>query len=225
MFNLFKAKKDEADAMQLTSLKEEIVYPLFGNGLKLLPKACDVVPNATGAFGKASSSPIPVNGVKGSRIYLNRLRTVSGKGIFYHRIESLQPKGSDFMVDKYHVVGSDGSGECFIYICPYYPKRSTLPPEGFSMIPWSHIKGDIGLRFIIFNVALGSTAGPIPDFPFGLIDYLRKSYGGGSPDFGDSVSRQMKTIFDEFWMEDVRVKNDSGDLIVIKQRKKILKLR
>lgn len=224
MFSLFKKAEDQSDSIQLDSFKKEMSYVLFSSGMNTLPKPCNSIEGASGEFGLCETNPVPVNGVGGSRIYLNRLQGLSGVGVFYHRIASIQVDGNPFMVDKYHIVTSNGDLERFIYLCPYYPRRSLISPSGFRMIPWGEIEKNSVLNLLVLHGAFGSTSGPVEDFPFGLEKYFREVISKGNPRLGDSMSRQISKILEKNWNEEIKVKNDSGEYILVKRRRKIIKL-
>jgi hypothetical protein len=224
MFSLFKKSEDQSDSEQIASFKKEMLFIQFSSGMSELPKPCDQIPEGQGEFGRSETNPVPVNGVEGARIYLNRLRSMSGSGIFYHRISSISPKGVPFMVDKYHVVTAAGDFETFLYICPYYPRRSLKAPAGFKLMPWSEVKENKVTEMIVMSGASGAPSERIEDFPFGLDLYFKKKFSKTDPQLGDALCRIMGKLLDKNWYEDAVRKNDSGDLISVRVRKKIIKL-
>lgn len=175
MFNLFKNKfKDESLEDQKKDLER---YPEFMVKESLEGLDCDVLPNATGDFGRTKTNPIPVNGPIGEIKYLNRLRTSDG-GLIFHRVGSV-----DGNLDKYEVVSLGGKIWDVLYFDMYHPRRSTIAPSEYSFSEFNE-------SFI--KLALGYyTNGYAENFPFGLEDLIEKHIGGT---LGVRIANQYKEI-------------------------------
>ena len=94
---------------------------------------CDELPRATGVFGWEPSNPIPSNGPLGEVLYLSRVRTPTGTPIMFHRIGTAQgPLGP---VDAYDTLSLDGKLAQRFYLSMYHPRKSKLPPVGYSLSP------------------------------------------------------------------------------------------
>lgn len=103
----------------------------------VLPVDADEVPQGSGEFGRSPSNPIPVNGVEGERVYLQRLTSSDGQRLLYHRLGSVKsPCAIEGVVDEYEVVTFDGMSRLCLYFDMYYPRRSRRAPSGFSLRPW-----------------------------------------------------------------------------------------
>jgi hypothetical protein len=85
----------------------------------------DIVPGATGEFGRAAGNPIPVNGPFGEAQYLSSLVTEAGQPIAFQRLRS-----SD-RVDLYETVTLDGETWDCLFLTRYFPRKSRLVPKGF----------------------------------------------------------------------------------------------
>lgn len=161
MFNFFKPKfKDESLEDQRKDLEK---YPdmLMEAALKGLD--CDVLPNATGEFGKTITNPIPVNGPTGEIKYLNRLGTSDG-GLIFHRL------GSYNEVDIYEVVSHGGKFWDILYLDMAHPRRSTKAPSGYAFKKFHEIysRWTVGYCTNSFD----------EDFPFGLSRFIERQLGG-----------------------------------------------
>jgi hypothetical protein len=107
--------------------------PFFGESLL---EECDRLPGADGAFGTSASNPIPVNGPRGERTYLNSLRSARGAVLIYHRIGSFESALTDRMVDVFEVLAEDLSYWAYLAFSPYHPRRSVEVPEGLNQVDW-----------------------------------------------------------------------------------------
>src|SRR4030042_2202380 len=108
-------------------------------------EGCDEIPGAHGPFGMVASNPIPVNGITGEMVYLNRLRSKNGLGFMFHRIGSLKSSVTASLVDRYELVAMDASEWHDLYFCPYFPRRSKKVPHGLSLSPWGSLDDSIRL--------------------------------------------------------------------------------
>lgn len=220
LFSFFDDGFDEPKSNQLASFKSELLFMIFQSG-KELPKECDEIVDGVGEFGFSATNPIPVNGIAGICIYLNRLKAASGVGIFYHRVGSKLVEKVGFYVDEFEIVGINGKQEARIHICPYFPRRSRKAPEGFTITPWREL--DNFQREILRVSAFGNRAGFIDDFPFGVVDWIRKNPEFiKTPEIGDAIARNVEKILAEHWYEEFRTKNDSGDVITERRPKLLL---
>lgn len=161
MLNFFKPKfKDESKKEQLEELKR------FPNNM--MQKAiegldCDILPGATGEFGRCLTNPIPVNGPYGEIKYLSRLTIGSGY-LLFHRLGAVES------IDVYEIVSADGKFWDILYLDMNHPRRSTLKPEGYEFRKFHELlsRHPIGMFTNSFD----------PDFPFGLSKYIIKTAGG-----------------------------------------------
>lgn len=160
------------------SSEEQIDQVKKFNNPEFVPKmlensATDMILGGEGEFGKSPNNPIPVNGTWGERIYLSFLRCeFCGKEVLFHRIGSLTKdiNNKSFIVDNYEVCCYDGCTREHIYLAPYFPKRSTYLPKGYSNF---NLNQNFATKlFIDFPTSLGSNWF-IKDFPFGLEDFIK----------------------------------------------------
>src|SRR3990170_2002656 len=89
--------------------KEMLSFPLVADGSWPTEPECDEIPGSYGQFGFDPPNPIPVNGPFGETCYLNRLRSKSGVGLFYHRLGSVWSSISKHPLDQYELVAMDAS--------------------------------------------------------------------------------------------------------------------
>ncbi len=151
----------------------------------------DKIPDAAGPFGSLQN-PIPVNGPKGEIIYLNRLRSGTGKPFFYHRLGSLESGATGHPVDVFELASMDGSRWAFIVLSPYHPRRSTLPPPDMQLRPWPKDQ---------FGQTMCRTPGfgmmqPVEDFPIRLPAALANSdyLNSISPGVGAALGRKVEEL-------------------------------
>lgn len=88
--------------------------------------AVDEIPGAEGAFGRCVSNPVPVNGVVGELVYLSKLVTSTGAGLFGHRLGHIDK------VDVYETVSTDGATWDIIFFSYYHPRKSRKTPTGYG---------------------------------------------------------------------------------------------
>ncbi len=161
MFNFLKKKFKDTS---LEEQKKEIEkFPVEMAQLALNGLNCDVLPDATGDFGRCLTNPIPVNGPIGEIIYINRLRTSDG-GLIFHRL------GSSLNIDIYEVVSLNGKIWDILYLDMYHPRRSTIHPSGYEFSEFHEIfsRAPVGYCTNSFD----------PDFPFGLSVFIEKGFLG-----------------------------------------------
>ena len=92
----------------------------------------DMIPGGSGEFGLDPKNPIPTNNVKGSRLYLSKLKTTKGTKVTYERSGSTTTDNLPNVTDIYNIF-SEGELYATIYICPYHIKNSTLAPKGLVL--------------------------------------------------------------------------------------------
>ena len=92
----------------------------------------DMIPGGSGEFGLDPKNPIPTNNVKGSRLYLSKLKTTKGTKVTYERSGSTTTDNLPNVTDIYKIF-SEGELYATIYICPYHKKNSTLAPKGLVL--------------------------------------------------------------------------------------------
>ncbi len=90
----------------------------------------DKIAGGIGEYGMSASNPIPTVCVKGSEVYLSRLR-FNGRPVESKRLGSTKSDITEGNVDIY-LISQNGSEVAKIYICPYHRKDSKLAPKGLS---------------------------------------------------------------------------------------------
>jgi hypothetical protein len=153
---------DEPEADQLQDLRAN---PVFAEGLQTFPEGLEQLPEAHGRFGYDQTNPIPVNGVTGERVYLNRLVSKSGAGFLYHRLGSMTSPVSPYPIDAFELLAVDGSQHIVFYFSPYHPRRSRQEPSELRLIPWGNLNQTE--RVMVKLDFMGSTL-CLEDFPFSL---------------------------------------------------------
>ncbi len=144
--------------------------------------SCDQLPHATGKFGFEATNPIPVNGPLGEIKYLNRLRNKNGVGIIYHRLGSFGVKAIQTSVDAYEVVSIHGDIWDVLYFDMHHPRRSTLPPEGYTFCKFHPIYSKLGFGY-------GSNSFD-DEFPFGIPQILARKAS-----FEEKMGKTLKQEF------------------------------
>ena len=119
--------------------------------------AVDELPGAKGKFGRCLTNPIPVNGAVGEIVYLSRLLTPSGAGLFGHRLGHID------RVDVYETVGTDGRNWDIIFFDYYHPRKSRKAPTGYEL-------SKIGVRPIFVTC----TNFRVDNFPFPIEAAIRE---------------------------------------------------
>lgn len=138
-----------------------------------LADGCDSLPTSFGPFGSVTN-PIPVNGINGEIIYINRLRTRSGVGFFFHRLGSIgEPLNhiSPKPVDAFELYSLDGTVCKTVWFAPYHKWRSTLAPDGCVLKPYPTDEGE---QLIVQTAGYGLTS-RVTNFPLGLPQALEQS--------------------------------------------------
>ncbi|RJP34950.1 MAG: hypothetical protein C4527_01385 [Candidatus Omnitrophota bacterium] len=154
---------------------------------------CDVLPNAYGPFGKCLTNPIPVNGIIGKIIYLNRLRSKYGFKFFYHRIGSFESPITSYPVDKYELVSTDAKIWLLLYFCLYFPRRSSLVPEGLTLESWKKMSD---VNKFICKLGAGGTEKFLENFPIDLPNAIISNFKS-DPEFGEGIAVRIKNIIDK----------------------------
>lgn len=138
-----------SDAAQNAAMPEELQAMIRVGG------SVDIIPGATGDFGRSVHNPVPVNGPLGEVTYLSGLRLDDGRCIWGHRLGAID------RVDVFEVASQDGRDWFLLYFAPYHLRKSQLAPEGFRFNEAPRVRG-------IF-----ATNQTVPEFPHGLQDAIR----------------------------------------------------
>ncbi len=91
----------------------------------------DKIVNGIGEFGFSANNPIPTVCVKGSDVYLSRLR-LNGRAVENKRLGSTKSDITEGNVDIY-AISQNGLEVAKIYICPYHRKDSKTAPKGLTL--------------------------------------------------------------------------------------------
>lgn len=91
----------------------------------------DEIPFGIGEFGLEPTNPIPVRGITGSYVYLNKLRLTDNQPVTSKRIRALKVVDANILVDEYEIYDSRNGLVCKLYICPYHQRISCKAPRGF----------------------------------------------------------------------------------------------
>jgi hypothetical protein len=192
--NCAKLEGSRADDEPVSAQEADTRRWVEGNlfPVTLLPP-CDELPGAHGPFGTSVDNPIPVNGPKGQTAYLNRLRSKSGVGFFYHRLGSTTSSVGEVHVDLFELVSIDAAEWYRLYFSMYHPRRSTVLPEGLAATPWSCMNE---LERVACKMDTVGSHFPIDCFPLGLPEHIRhsRSLEAISPGLGDAMARRMQGI-------------------------------
>lgn len=98
-------------------------------------KGCNTIKKGFGEFG-GIQNPIPVNGVRGEFIYINRLISkLDGEHYLFHRLCSYTSQISKTPVDLFELVSMTGRDWRQICFSPYYERRSRLAPSFTNFEP------------------------------------------------------------------------------------------
>lgn len=187
--SVFDTGDDEPLKAQEADVKRE---PSFSSNSN---RGCDEILGAHGSFGTVSTNPIPVNGIIGEMVYLNRLRAKSGVGFMFHRIESLESSVTTFMVDHYELVAVDASEWLDLYFCPYFPRRSRKAPDGLYLMPWSSL--DDSIRLLSKFPFMGTNV-RVANFPLDLPKAIQscERLNDLIPGLADSTSKKVQDTLD-----------------------------
>ena len=93
----------------------------------------DQLPNGYGEFGLSLSNPIPCRSILGSRVYLERLRTLEGIKVYCQRIGSYHSDVTRYPVDGYAVSHTNGTALATLYVSAYQKRNSERPPLNFRL--------------------------------------------------------------------------------------------
>lgn len=187
--SVFGTSDDEPLKEQEADFERQPVFSSNSN------RGCDEIPGGHGPFGMVASNPIPVNGVTGEMVYLNRLRSRSGVGFMFHRIGSLVSSVTTFFVDRYELVAVDASEWLDLYFCPCFPRRSKKVPDGLYMISWSSL--DDSIRLLSKFPCMGTNA-RVANFPLELPKAIQSCgrLNDFIPGFAESMSKKVQRILD-----------------------------
>lgn len=153
--------KDSSQTKQREQVKEK--YPDFIANKILSGENCNVVSGAEGEFGFNRKNPIPVNGIGGEIIYLNRLKCPCYKSFMYHRLGSVEVNKK--MVDIYEIVCRTGKHWDLLYFDMYHPRRSKKTPKNYTFGPYHNISSNI-------SVPIAGTNNFVKDFPSNFPEYI-----------------------------------------------------
>jgi len=170
--------------------------PLVKMGImKALPD-CDCYPDATGSFGVSPTNPIPVNGHNGTFVYLSRLRSKSGVGFMWHRLGSEETPPYPKPIDVYELVAIDASEWRKLYFGIYHHRRSTMAPDGLTLLPWSQMKD---IERVMAKTGFPGHNQKVENFPFGLPAIIEKSemLNKIMPDLGKTMAKTAQKWINE----------------------------
>lgn len=187
--SVFGTGDDEPLKAQEADVKRESSFSSNSN------QGCDEIPGAHGSFGTVSTNPIPVNGIIGEMVYLNRLRAKSGVGFMFHRTGSLESPVTTFMIDHYELVATDASEWQDLYFCPYFPRRSRKAPKGLYLMPWSSL--DDSIKLLSKFPCMGTNA-RVANFPLELPKAIQscERLNDFIPGFAESMSKKVQATLD-----------------------------
>ena len=170
-----------------------LTLPALASSIPELQPECDALPLASGPFGTTDTNPIPVNGPQGEVVYINRLRSPSGCGFFFHRLGSLKSKVYLHPIDDFELLAIDGSANFHLFFAMYHPRRSQLLPAGCTRVPWNRMAD---LERLMCKIAAFGTTSIVPDFPWGLPAAIRQSaeLTAISPGLDDSLARRVENL-------------------------------
>ena len=190
MFRFIKNKFSSSFDQNVDEQRAEILSSTMSQVVEI-QGSWDRVPDSAGPFG-SNQSPIPVNGIDGEVIYLNRLSTTQGSPFFYHRLGSIETAVTGHPSDVFELASIDGTRWAFIVLSPYHFRRSVLPPPDMRLRPWP--KSKIDQTFC--RVPGFGMMQPVKDFPMGLPEALANSddLNGISRNLGSAMGRQAVGI-------------------------------
>lgn len=181
MFGFFKKQVHEPIELQ----REDVIDSPLAQKI-LSGEYCDEISTGYGTFGSLTN-PIPVNGAIGELKYLGKLRGLTGRALFFHRVGSVKSPASVNSVDLYEVVCMDGTQWNKLYFDIYHPRRSEKTPPNYTLKPFDkNIGMDIPYAYGVNHL--------LDNFPYSLPDALIKLYGS-SP--GETFARRTKEILKE----------------------------
>ena len=129
-------------------------------------------------------------------MYINRLRSPSGVGFFYHRLGSMHSPAYGQPIDKYELVATDASMWIDLFFAMYHPRRSLRVPEGVSRSPWGRMSAEIR---VLCKLDVHGVHELLPDFPFTLPDAVEASdqLRELSPGLGRTFAREIHHLLNE----------------------------
>ncbi len=141
LFGLFKKPIHEPVEKQRAEV-QAIDNPEEFKRMVLDGADCDVLPGASGEFGRSPDNPIPVNGVVGTLKYLAKLVTAEGNHLLFHRICTTGSAAARYPVDVYEIVCTRDKVWDLLFIDMYHPRRSNKAPSGYRLEPYDKKFGD-----------------------------------------------------------------------------------
>lgn len=192
MFKLFQGRDEVYDEPYRKQEQAARENPLFA--ASDLGDFGDALPNGYGPFGSITN-PVPVNGVVGEVVYLNRLATVEGSRFLFHRPGCFKTDVSEYPVDGFELVSFDGKCKLNLWLSPYHKRRSKLSPEGCRLNPFPKDK----LEQIMVKLPGYGTTGRVEGFPFGLpdSDEYRRRLDALMPDLSTPMAESTRRVLDE----------------------------
>ncbi len=181
IFDFFKSTEDESLEEQKADVEKycpALIQTRIINAL-----SCDKIPGATGEFGRTFTNPIPVNGIHGEIKYLNRLRSLSGAGLIFHRLGSIVKKGIANNIDVYETVSIDGQWWDILYFDMYHPRRSKALPKGYLFSNFHKTFSKLAIGFGVHDFD--------NKFPFGIPDLMENSYGSLGESFAKKLTSEI----------------------------------
>ena len=133
VFSYLEGEANYYDKIGLLAEKGVDVKEMLGNMPWIYSEGTDKdeIPGGYGEFGLAVSNPVPTISVRGSNLYLARLRS-RGRPVEANRFGSMSSDVTPGSVDAYRLsVGGSDVGT--VYLCPYHKRISGLAPRGFSL--------------------------------------------------------------------------------------------
>lgn len=189
--------EDEPDRVQEAQVRARFSALLQASGsdsVCRLPPNVETIPGGTGPFGWSPTNPIPVNGPNGETVYLNRIRTVLGGRIAYHRREVSGSSPSGNPVDGIEICDGDGKTRGTLYFDMYFNRRSKRAPDGLTL---RAIKKMTKLERAFLHVNHTGVLRPVPDFPEGILNHIADAAraGGADPVTVELLKTQFAHIF------------------------------
>lgn len=161
MASLNKKSVDESHEAQLAEFRNFLKKHESTSNLTI-QEECDII--GIGDFGLILTNPIPANGPRGEKKYLERLRCNCNSKLLFHRLGSKGFTNIEGGIDVYETVCYKGKHWNIIYLSMYYPRRSTLTPEGYK---FDNLPPEFAQLPILTGVNLF-----VEDFPYNLPNYL-----------------------------------------------------
>jgi len=162
-----RGNENESKEEQIKELSTE--HPVLRD-LAVAGLDCDYLPSAKGDFGHVSSNSIPVNGLRGTFKYINRLRCKCGVGLLFHRIATTKEEAIEGynVVDLYETVCLEGKHWDVLFLHFIHPRRSTLAPQGYYFADFHPIFSKLTLAY--------GTNQHDNTFPFGLGKFIEEQF-------------------------------------------------